>query len=68
MRDVRRFPGHIACDSASHSEIVVPLRAGGAVYGVLDIDSPMIGRFTNEARMGLEDFARQLEDAVGPMR
>ena len=66
--DVHQFPGHIACDSASNSEIVVPLRKNGAVYGVLDIDSPQIGRFTTEDRTGLEGFARLLEDAVGPLR
>lgn len=66
--DVHLFPGHIACDSASNSEIVVPLRRDGQVYGVLDIDSPLIGRFTEEDRAGLEAFARLLEEAVGPMR
>ena len=66
--DVHQFPGHIACDSASNSEIVVPLRRDGAVYGVLDIDSPRIGRFTEEDRQGLEAFARLLEETVGPVR
>ena len=61
VRDVHRFPGHIACDSASNSEIVVPLHRGGEVVGVLDIDSPRIGRFTEEDRAGLEEFARVLE-------
>ena len=65
--DVHEFPGHIACDSASNSEIVVPLRAGGAVYGVLDIDSPLIGRFTAEDQTGLEAFAGLLETAAGPL-
>ena len=59
--DVHQFPGHIACDSASNSELVVPIRAGGQVVGVLDLDSPMIGRFTEEDRDGLEAFARILE-------
>lgn len=59
--DVHEFPGHIACDSASNSEIVVPLHRAGEVVGVLDIDSPKIGRFTEEDRAGLEDFARILE-------
>jgi GAF domain-containing protein len=59
--DVHEFPGHIACDSASNSEIVVPLHRDGEVVGVLDIDSPRIGRFTEEDRAGLEDFARILE-------
>lgn len=56
--DVHLFPGHIACDSASNSEIVVPLRAGGRVAGVLDLDSPWPGRFTEEDRAGLESFAQ----------
>ncbi len=59
--DVHEFPGHIACDSASNSEIVVPLHRAGEVVGVLDIDSPKTGRFTEEDRAGLEDFARILE-------
>lgn len=59
--DVHGFPGHIACDSASNSEIVVPLRRRGEVVAVLDIDSPRIGRFTEADREGLEDFARVLE-------
>ena len=63
--DVHAFPGHIACDSASNAEIVVPLRSGGRVYGVLDIDSPSLGRFTREDADGLEAFARLLEEAVG---
>ncbi len=63
--DVHQFPGHIACDSASNSEIVVPLRRDGAVYGVLDIDSPLIGRFTQADREGLEAVARLLEETVG---
>ena len=60
-RDVHQFPGHIACDSASNSEIVVPIRAGGKFVGVLDIDSPNIGRFTEEDRVGLEAFMSLLE-------
>ena len=59
--DVHDFPGHIACDSASNSEIVVPLHRGAEVVGVLDIDSPFIGRFTEADRTGLEEFARILE-------
>ena len=59
--DVHAFPGHIACDSASNSEIVVPLFHGGAVVGVLDIDSPDKGRFDKVDRAGLEAFARVLE-------
>ena len=61
VRDVRQFPGHIACDSASNAEIVVPIRMGGKIVGVLDIDSPYIGRFTEEDQAGLEAFAGVLE-------
>lgn len=61
VRDVHQFPGHIACDSASNSEIVVPIRAGGKIVGVLDLDSPHIGRFTEEEQAGLEEFVRILE-------
>lgn len=61
VQDVHQFPGHIACDSASNSEIVVPIRAGGKLVGVLDIDSPNIGRFTEEDRVGLEAFVEALE-------
>jgi len=55
--DVQLFPGHIACDSASNSEIVVPLRVNGEIVGVLDIDSPWPGRFTKEDQTGLEAAA-----------
>ena len=61
VRDVHQFPGHIACDSASNSEIVVPIRADGKIVGVLDLDSPYIGRFTEEDQAGLEAFVRVLE-------
>ena len=60
--DVHLFPGHIACDSASNSEIVVPLRVDGKVVGVLDLDSPWPGRFTEEDRDGLEKAAKVIED------
>ncbi len=62
--DVHAFPGHIACDSASRSELVVPLRKNGAVVGVLDMDSPLPGRFTEEDRAGLEAFAAVLEQEL----
>ncbi|MBE5996637.1 MAG: GAF domain-containing protein [Lachnospiraceae bacterium] len=65
--DVHAFPGHIACDSASRSEIVLPLHAlsaGSPVFGVLDIDSPVPGRFSEEDRDGLAQFAAALERAV----
>ena len=59
--DVHQFPGHIACDSASNSEIVIPIHAGGQVVGVLDLDSPLPARFTDADRAGLEEFVRVLE-------
>ena len=59
--DVHAFPGHIACDCASRSEIVVPLHGGGKVIGVLDIDSPVEGRFGEEDRAGLEALCAVLE-------
>lgn len=59
--DVHQFPGHIVCDSASNSEIVIPIHAGGQVIGVLDLDSPYVGRFTEEDSAGLEEFVRILE-------
>ena len=62
--DVHAFPGHIACDGASNSEIVVPLHRDGRVIGVLDIDSPLPGRFSEEDRAGLEAFAAALERAA----
>src|SRR5438477_962640 len=54
--DVLAFSGHIACDEASRSEIVVPIVAGGKLRGVLDVDAPMTGRFDDEDRKGLEAF------------
>lgn len=59
--DVHKFPGHIACDSASNSEIVVPIHVNGEVWGVLDIDSPYYERFTEADRAGLESFVAELE-------
>ena len=64
VEDVHAFPGHIACDSASRSEIVVPIRQGGSVVGVLDIDSPLKGRFTEADQRGLEAFVQELEACV----
>jgi GAF domain-containing protein len=61
--DVHAFPGHIACDSASNSEVVVPLYARNAVVGVLDVDSPRLNRFdAGDARL-LEELARAFADA-----
>lgn len=62
--NVHEFPGHIACDSASNSEMVVPIHKDGRVVGVLDIDSPDIGRFTEEDRQGLEAFVQVLEQVT----
>ncbi len=59
--DVHEFAGHIACDSASRSEIVVPLHAGGHVVGVLDVDSPNLARFDAADQAGFEACARVIE-------
>lgn len=62
--NVHDFPGHIACDCASNSEIVIPIHVHGKLWGVLDIDSPLIGRFTEEDKYGLEQFVKQLEKVL----
>lgn len=62
--DVHEFPGHIACDSASNSEIVIPLHKDGEIIGVLDIDSPLFSRFDEEDAEGLTHFAQILETAL----
>lgn len=59
--DVHQFPGHIACDCASNSEIVLPIHVKGEIWGVLDIDSPIVGRFTEADKAGLEQFVAVLE-------
>lgn len=65
VADVHTFPGHLACDAASRSEVVVPLHGpDGIVTAVLDIDSPTVGRFGQEDAAGLELVARTLETAV----
>lgn len=61
--DVNAFPGHIACDSASNSELVVPLLKNGAVLGVIDLDSPNTGRFDEADQRGVEALARLFVDA-----
>ncbi len=61
VEDVHQFPGHIACDADSRSELVVPIRAGGRVIGVLDLDSPTPGRFTAADRVGCERLVQVLE-------
>ena len=64
VEDVHLFPGHIACDSASNSELVIPIRRGGEIVGVLDLDSPSLRRFTQEDQDGLEEFVSVLEQTV----
>lgn len=61
VEDVHRFPGHIACDSASNSEIVLPIHVNGEVIGVLDIDSPELARFDEEDAAGLAEFVAIFE-------
>ena len=61
VANVHEFDGHIACDTASNSEIVVPLFVNGALFGVLDIDSPIFNRFTEADKLGLEQFAQILQ-------
>ncbi|MBR6658328.1 MAG: GAF domain-containing protein [Oscillospiraceae bacterium] len=62
--DVHQFPGHIACDCASNSELVVPIHVNGKIWGVLDIDSPLIGRFSEEDKTRLEEFVKVLEKVL----
>ena len=64
VSNVHLFPGHIACDHASQSEIVIPLHRQGRVYGVLDLDSPVVGRFTEIDRAGLERVAAVVENML----
>jgi GAF domain-containing protein len=70
--DVHAFADHIACDSASQSEIVVPLRAGNRIYGVFDVDSPHLARFSRDDRAGIERlvaaFTSLAEPAGSPAR
>ena len=63
--DVHAFPGHIACDSASNSEIVVPIIRGGTLLGVLDLDSPVHARFDDADARGLEALVRIFVDSLG---
>ncbi|SQD78771.1 conserved protein of unknown function, might belong to Free methionine-R-sulfoxide reductase [Moritella yayanosii] len=60
VTDVHDFPGHIACDAASNSEVVVPIVINDKLIGVLDIDSPSIGRFDNDDVVGAELLVSQL--------
>lgn len=64
VEDVHQFPGHIACDSASNSEVVVPIFKDSQVVGVLDIDSPNVARFTREDLAGLEQVVKALESCA----
>lgn len=63
--NVHEFPGHIACDSASNSEIVIPIRSkSGEAIGVLDIDSPLLNRFDEEDAVGLQEIVHIIEDSL----
>ncbi|TMP76513.1 GAF domain-containing protein [Pseudoalteromonas sp. S1608] len=64
ISDVHAFEGHIACDAASNSEIVVPIMKNGSVFAVLDIDSPSIGRFDTDDQAGLEALIKCLEASL----
>lgn len=64
VQNVHEFPGHIACDSASNSEIVIPIHKDGEIIGVLDIDSPIPARFDEEDKDGLTEFVRILEKKI----
>ena len=64
VKDVHEFPGHIACDSASNSEIVVPIHSAGKVIGVLDLDSTEFDRFSVADKEGLEKFVKTLEGVI----
>lgn len=64
ISDVHAFDGHIACDAASNSEIVVPIMKNGCVFAVLDIDSPSIGRFDTDDQAGLEALVKCLEASL----
>ena len=65
--DVHQFPGHIACDSASRSEIVIPVHRNGEVFAVLDIDSPAAERFGEEDKKGLEQIVKCIEEGLTQM-
>ena len=62
--DVHKFPGHIACDSASNSEIVVPIMKNGVLFGVLDMDSPIFAYFTEEDKVILENTVKVIENFI----
>jgi len=64
VKNVNEFPGHIACDSASNSEIVIPIHKEGEIIAILDIDSPCLERFNEKDKEALEAFVKILEDKV----
>jgi|TARA_R110002126_G_scaffold26544_4_gene89588 GAF domain-containing protein len=64
IADVHQFDGHIACDSASNSEIVIPVRQGNEVVAVLDIDSPLLNRFDQDDQIGLENMVKSFETCL----
>ncbi|MCR5032333.1 MAG: GAF domain-containing protein [Lachnospiraceae bacterium] len=64
VKNVHAFPGHIACDSASNSEIVIPIHQKGEIVAVLDIDSPSLNRFDETDAAGLSEFVKVLEDTL----
>lgn len=64
VKNVHEFPDHIPCDCASNSEIVVPIHKDGKIFGVLDIDSPDLGRFTEEDKEGLENLVKIIEKII----
>ncbi|WP_414055174.1 GAF domain-containing protein [Macrococcus equi] len=67
IEDVHAFPGHIACDAASQSEIVIPILINQNVFGVLDIDAPIKNRFTEDDQTGLEAFVKVLEKHIAKL-
>lgn len=64
VKNVHEFEGHIACDTASNSEIVIPIHKNGSIYGVLDIDSPVLSRFDESDAEGLSSFVREIENLL----
>jgi L-methionine (R)-S-oxide reductase len=64
IHNVHDFPGHIACDAASNSELVIPIIKSGITYGVLDLDSPIIGKFTEQEEQYLADFVEKLNQYI----
>ncbi|KZN33284.1 GAF domain-containing protein [Pseudoalteromonas luteoviolacea] len=64
VKDVHAFEGHIACDAASNSEIVIPVYKQGKIFAVLDIDSPSLARFDEQDKMGLEAIVKSFEETL----